>query len=324
MTDYHMSIPNGDMMIRDLGSSVEFWFKTGVSSWNNNQWWSWAANGTESRQQFALLRGGDWQFLGSINVGYDQTIRFTMEASGLGWGTSNFYQYIPRSTVPQPPTLTLMEAVSDTQLHVVFVGNSDGGSTVLEWQVGFGTSITVGPTGFSDSDGDDVFPGFTPGQRVYAWARGRNALGWGGWSNRGEAVLWQVPQPPSPATVLAKSQSSVTLSYDIADIPGNTPTLERQLGYNATSDTPAFYMSDPSGVYTVTNLTPGGTYYFWSRYRNAVGWGPWSAYTRIDLTAGGMVLVGGTWKRAVPYMRIGGVWKVVEPWVKIAGTWTRV
>src|ERR1700743_1866309 len=98
MADYHFGIPNGDMMIRDLGYSVEFWFKTGPSTWNNNKWWSWGANATSSRQKIALLRGGNWQFFGAIDVPYDQTIRFTIEGSGLGWGTTNFFQYIPRST----------------------------------------------------------------------------------------------------------------------------------------------------------------------------------------------------------------------------------
>lgn len=323
MADYMHDIPNGTMMIRDLGYSVEFYFRTSSSTWDNDQWWSWAANGTGSRQKTVIVRGGGWNFFGSINVGYDQTIRFTIENSGLGWPNSDFYQRIPRSTTPSAPTMISLDSVSDTELHVVFVGNSDGGSPVLEWQVGFGTSISVGPTSFVDSDGDDVFPGFTPGQRVYAWARGRNALGWGDWSNRGEATLWQVPPPPAPPTVLAKSQSSVTLQYAISDVPGNAPTLERQIGYNTSSGSPAFYMSDPSGIYTITGLTPGGSYYFWSRYRNSVGWGAWSAYLRVDLSAGAVVLVGGVWKRAIPYVRVGGIWKVAEPWVKNQGTWTR-
>lgn len=323
MADYTKDIPNGTMMIRDLGYSVEFYFRTGSSTWNNDQWWSWAANGTGARQKSSIYRGGGWNFFGSINVGYNQTIRFTIENSGLGWPNSDFYQYIPRSSTPQPPTFISLDAVSSTQLHGVFVGNSDGGSPILEWQVGFGVSIPQGPIRFDDSDGDDVFDSFAPGERIYAWARGRNALGWGGWSNRAEAVLWQAPPPPSPGVVTAKSQSSVSISYAIADVPGNTPTLERQLGYNTTSDTPAFYVSDSSGNYTVTGLTPGGTYYFWSRYRNAVGWGAWSAYTRVDLAAGALVLVGGTWKKAIPYVKSGGVWRVAEPWAKNQGIWTR-
>lgn len=323
MADYTHDIPNGTMMIRDLGYSVEFYFRTGSSTWNNDQWWSWAANGTGARQKSAIYRGGGWNFFGSINVGYDQTIRFTIENSGLGWPNSDFYQYIPRSTTPQPPTMITVETVSDTQLHVVFVGNSDGGSPILEWQVGFGTSIDVGPIRYDDSDGDDIFGSFAPGERIYAWARGRNALGWGGWSNRGEATLWQVPPPPADPVITAKSQASVSLYYPIADLPGNAPTLERQIGYGTDPVTPSSFISDIGGGAVITGLTPGGTYYFWSRYRNSVGWGAWSSRTRIDLTAGALVLVGGVWKRAVTYMKVGGVWKVVEPWVKNQGTWTR-
>jgi hypothetical protein len=326
MTDYTLGIGGGStMMIRDLGWDVEFWFITGPSTWNNNQWWSWAANGTSSRQQFALLRGGNWQHVGTITVTYDQDIRFTMEGSGLGWATTDFWQHITRSTIPQPPTLEVAEAVSDTEIHVVFVGGPDGGSPILEWQVGFGTSLTIGPEDFRDagSSGDEVYDGFNPGQREYVWVRGRNAVGWSDWSNRGEALLWKVPPPPKNPTFPAKTQSSFTVKYKIADVAGNTPTLERQLGYATTNTTPTNFMSDMSGVYTVTGLTPGGTYYVWSRYRNSLGWGAWSASTRVDLVAGAMVLVGGVWKRAVPYVRVGGVWKLAEPWVKNAGTWGR-
>jgi hypothetical protein len=73
----------------------------------------------------------------------------------------------------------------------------------------------------------------------------------------------------------------------------------------------------------VSGLTPGDTYYFWTRARNSVGWGPWSASLKVMLIAGARVLAGGTWKRAVPYVNVGGVWKVAEPWVKDVGVWKK-
>lgn len=321
MADYQLPITNGTMMIRDLGYEVQFWFKTGPSTWNNDQWWSWGANGTGSRQKFRLLRGGDWQLFGSTNVAYDQTIRFTIEASGLGWGTTDFFQAIPRSTTPSAPTMTYCAAISESAVHVEFVGNYDGGSAILEYQIGYGTSIGIGPTYFTDSDGSDDIGLLSSGTTWYFWARGRNSLGWGAWSNRGEATTFALPSPPGPAVVLDLRQKSMIIQYVYGY--ASPDLLERQLGYGTSPTAPTSFANDPSGINTVTGLTAGGTYYVWGRARNSVGWGAWSVRTRVDLIAGALVLVGGVWKRAVPYVRDGGTWKVAEPWARNAGTWTR-
>lgn len=310
------------MMIRDLGGWVEFWFKTGSQTWNNDQWWSWGANGTSSRQKFRLLRGGNWQLFGSIYVSYDQTIRFTIEGAGLGWATTNFFQYIQRATVPAPPSLQSAYPISSSAIHVVFFSNHDGGSPVLEWQVGYGLSSSA-PSSLVTSDGTSDIGGFSSGQRVYFWARGRNAIGWSGWSNRLEAVTWTVPQAPGGPTIDDKTQVSVTISYQHVDTPNNPTILENQVGYGLDSSNPTTFVDNPSGTLALSGLNPGGTYYFWARSRNSLGWGSWTQRTRIDLIAGSLILVGATWKRAVPYVRVSGTWKVAEPWIKEVGVWKR-
>lgn len=322
MTDYTLGIggPNV-MMIRDLGGVVEFWFKTGSSTWNNDQWWSWGANGTSSRQKFRLLRGGGWQLFGSVYVTYDQTIRFTIEGAGLGWATTDFYQHIQRTTVPSPPTMQSVTPISSSTLHVVFTGNYDGGSTVLEWQIGYGgsstyPSFTVGSSGTSDVGG------FSSGQRVYFWARARNALGWSDWSNRGEGVTWRVPDSPNPVVVTDITQTSMHTDF-IARGDGGPDFTDHQLGYGLSSVAPTDFINNITGTNDLTNLDPGKTYYLWARSQNSVGWSAWSTRTRVNLIAGARVLVGTEWKRAVPYVRVGGVWKVAEPWVKSAGIWRK-
>lgn len=325
MADYTLGIggPNV-MMIRDLGGWVEFWFKTGDQTWNNDQWWSWAANGTGSRQKFRLLRGGNWQHFGSVYVAYDQTIRFTIEGAGLGWGTTDFFQHIQRSTTPSTPTLVSVTPISDSAFHVVFYGNYDGGSPILEYQIGYGFSLG-GPVATVTSDGTTDVGGFYSGQRVFFWSRARNALGWSGWSNNGEGVTWMVPSAPAKAGILDKSQTSVEIIFAYVSRSNDPPILERQIGYSKdpTGSTGFLTVTPSGGQYLFEDLDPGGTYYFWGRARNSVGWGPWSASARVDLIAGARVLVGTEWKRAVPYVRDGGVWKVAEPWVKTAGVWKR-
>lgn len=323
MADYYLGIGGpSTMLIRDLGGWVEFWFQTGSSTWNNDQWWSYSANGGFSRQKFRLLRGGAWQHFGSVYVSYDQNVAFTIEAAGLGWATTTFTQHIQRSTVPAPPTLLSVTPISSSAFHVEFLGSYDGGSPVLEWQVGYGLSAG-GPTAFAGSGGASDIGGFASGQRAYFWARARNAVGWSGWSNRGEGVTWTAPQPPGTPIITDKTQTSMQVEYIYPVNTNNPETLERQLGYGLSPSAPTVFVSDITGVYSVTGLEPGGTYYVWGRSRNSVGWGPWSVETQVDLIAGARVLVGTEWIRAVPYVKVGGVWKVAEPWVKNMGAWKR-
>jgi hypothetical protein len=323
MTDYFHGIGGpSTMMIRDTGGWVEFWFQTGSQTWNNDQWWSYSANGAFSRQKFRLLRGGAWQHFGSVYVSYDQDVQFTIEGTGLGWPTSTFTQHIQRSTVPAPPTMLAVYPISSSQIHVVFAGSYDGGSPVVEWQIGYGSSAG-GPTAFVGSGGTSDIGGFLSGQRIYFWARGRNAVGWSGWSNRGEAVTWTAPQAPGPPTITDKNQTSMRVQYNYVVDTNNPATLERQLGYGLSPVAPTDFANDPSGSNLVSDLIPGGTYYVWGRSRNSVDWGPWSEATQVLLIAGARILVGSEWKRAVPYVRAGGVWKVAEPWIKAAGTWKK-
>jgi hypothetical protein len=327
MTDYLLGIggPNV-MMIRDTGGWVEFWFKTGSQTWNNDQWWSYAANGGGSRQKYRLVRGGNWQMFGSVWVGYDQDVRFTIEGAGLGWGTTDFWQHIQRSTVPQAPTLNSVAPISQSGFRVISTLNYDGGSAIVERQLGYGSSSN-GPSSTTPlADGDEIVGGFSTGQRLYFWVRARNALGWSGWSNRGEATTWQVPAAPAAAIFTSITQRSVGVNFPFTVRSSDPPNLEKQFKYGR----------DPTGaiidatvnvdetIEYLSNLDPGKTYYFWARARNSVGWGPWtSTASRLILIAGSRVLVAGQWKRAVPYVRVGGVWKVAEPWIKDVGVWKR-
>jgi hypothetical protein len=214
--------------------------------------------------------------------------------------------------------------ISASTIHVVFQGNYDGGSPVVEWQIGYGASSN-GPTATIGSGGTSDVGGFYAGQKVYFWARGRNALGWSAWSNRAEATTWQAPAAPVQPLFRDTTQTSVGVLFLFAVRSNDPPILEKQFGYS----------KDPLGVVLdeiitmdtaieyVYGLDPGETYYFWGRARNSVGWSSWSVAAKLVLIAGARVLVAGAWKRAVPYVNVGGVWKVAEPWIKEAGVWKK-
>jgi hypothetical protein len=327
MTDYTVNISaSTTLMIRDTGGWVEFWMRTGSSTWNNDQLYSFFANGGSSGTlKFRLLRGGNWQHVNSVYVGYDQNVSFSVVGSGIGFPSYTFTQHIQRSTVPQPPTLVSTNPISSSAFHVVFYANSDGGSAIVEWQIGYGSSWN-GPSATVASDGSTDVGGFYSGERVYFWARGRNALGWSGWSNRGWGVTWQVPPEPNPAAFFNVAQKSLGVSFPLIQRDNDPPNLESQFKYgrDETGSVIDGTVNIDEAVEYLYNLDPGKAYYFWGRSRNSVGWGPWSsAASVVVLIAGARVLVVGTWKRAIPYVRDGGTWKVAEPWVKDAGIWKR-
>lgn len=313
------------MMVRDTGGWVEFWIQTGSQTWNNDQQYSFGANGVGSGiREFRLLRGGAWQFVDSVWVGYDQTISWTIYGSGIGFPTATQYQYIPRSTPPQPPFLASATPVSSSSVAIVFYDGPDGGAPITGRQIGWGLSGN-GPTFTVGSDGTDTIVGLTSGQRYYFWARTGNDRGWSAWSNRRDAAPWQVPPAPTAPTFYNVTQKSLGVSFPFVVLSGNPPNLEKQFKYGR--DPTGAVIDGTVNVDETTeylyNLDPGKTYYFWARARNSVGWGPWSSVYSKTLIAGARVLVSGQWKRAIPYVRVGGIWKVAEPWIKDQGVWKR-
>lgn len=327
MTDYTVDISaSTTLMIRDTGGWVEFWMRTGSQTWNNDQQYSYFANGSYSGvRKFRLLRGGNWQFVTSVYIPYDQNVSFGVYGAGIGFPTYTFTQHIQRSTVPQPPTLTAVYPISSSAFHVNFYGNSDGGSPALEWQIGYGSSSN-GPTATVESGGSTDVGGFYSGQRIYFWARTRNALGWSEWSNRGEGVTWQVPQAPNPPEFLNVTQISLGVRFDFVQRSNDPENLEMQFKYgrDGTGAVIDGTVNVNEAVEYLYNLDPGKLYHFWGRARNSVGWGPWSPTASMAiLIAGARVLVVGQWKRAVPYVKTDGVWKVAEPWIKDTGVWKK-
>lgn len=328
MPDYTVGISaSTTLMIRDTGGWVEFWIRTGSSTWNNDQQYSVTANGQYSGiQKFRLLRGGNWQFVTSRFVGYDQVVNFTIIGAGIGFPTYSFNQHIQRSTVPQPPTLTGVTPVSSSEFDVDFYGNSDGGSGIVEWQIGYGSSSNNPTNIVGWFGGDAIVGGFYSGQRIYFWVRARNAVGWSNWSNRGEGVTWQVPPAPVQAMFSEIRQTSVDVNFTFSKRQNDPPNLETQFRYGRDESGSVIdgTVNVDESSENLDDLDPGKIYYFWGRARNSVGWGPWSPTASVlVLIAGARVLVAGTWKRAVPHVKIDGVWKVAEPWVKDAGVWKR-
>jgi hypothetical protein len=132
-------------------------------------------------------------------------------------------------------------------------------------------------------------------------------------------ATWRGPDAPTPVHFDLVGQISLRALFE-GRFEGGTSVLEYQLGYGLDPVIQQVQITSP-GLSDLTGLDPGKTYYFWARARNIVGWSSWSDRRQVTLYAGARVLVGNTWVRAVPYIRVAGVWKLAKTMVKDAGVW---
>lgn len=322
MADYIRDIPNGTMMIRDTGGWVEFWFKTGSSTWNNEQTWGYQVGGGGYVQQdVRMVTGGNWQKFGSVYVGAgaNQDVLFRIIGEGLGWPTTDFRATIQRQSVPPAPYWTNAYAISTSAIRAQFASAGDGGSGVLEWQIGYGLDQS-NPQYYTGSGGSSDIGNLISGAQYYFWVRGRNALGWSAWSGRASAIPWRAPDAPNPVTFQDVVQTSVKAKFTFdGKWDGGQPVLEWQIGYGIDPELPQEFVNNTEAA--LTNLLPGRTYHFWARARNSIGWGPWSARSEARLTAGAHLKDAGEWKRALPWIKVNGVWVIGKPNIPVNGAW---
>jgi Fibronectin type III domain len=125
--------------------------------------------------------GAEYYFAGGL------TLANLGSASGnTGWRS---LPHIQTATVPHAPTAIRIYDITMTEMTFQFSGNSDGGSPIREWEVHWGDNPNHGI--WSERGGrvnsGHVTVSVPPATRYYFWARGRNDIGWGPWSNRMDA-----------------------------------------------------------------------------------------------------------------------------------------
>lgn len=317
MADY--TYPNGNitMMIRDLGignNYVEYWVLTDQYTYNHQQQWSGTGHNVET---FDMNNRGSWQYIGNCYIGSSQNVSFTMYNANIGFPTYTFTVWINRQSVPPAPKWADVHPSSSSSVYARFDSAGDGGAAVDIWQIGYGIDPNA-PQYFTNNYVANI-GGLDNRYTWYFWGRGHNAVGWGPWNNRVSAIPFRIPDVPTPVSLSVVTQNSVVAEFKAGPWDGGTPLKEWQIGYGLDPNTPQLFRSLPK--VQLSDLSPGRTYYFWSRTRNDVGWSGWSPVRLTTLIAGARVLDAGVAKRAVPYVNVGGVWKLARPWAKSGGVW---
>lgn len=324
MADYTKATgSSGTMMIRDTGTTVEFWLKAGSATWDADMPWRWYVNGAWVSYRDINYQGtGAYQKLGAVTVTTDQTVGFGIGATGtagLG-GPTDFTISVDRTSAPPAPGAWVIEEIEDTWVQ----GDTDtlpnGGLAIDQIQVRYDDNTSASSPSYFDpgTDAWGVISGLLRGKTYYFWLRTHNAKGWSPWSSRTQATTHNYPPAPGAPTISEIKQSSVKAVFS-GKGDGGSPILEWQIGYGTGSSTPTLFKSGWN--MTISGLVPGAVHYFWARGRNKYGWGAWSTRSTATLLAGAWVDVNGVKKRAVPYVNVGGVWKVATPYAKIAGMW---
>lgn len=323
MTDWTKSTgSSGTMMIRDTGSTVEFWLKAAAGTWAADLPYSWTVNGSSGSDEFNFSSSGAWQKLRGFSVTSDQTVTFKIgdsNTSGIG-GPTTFTHDIERSSAPSAPGAPKFTNLTNTSVDVSFTDGSNGGDAIDSRQLGWSSGVSNVVANTVSSDGSTHFAGFVPGQTISVWARTHNSKGYSPWSSRSTVTFKDVPDAPGAVALTSPTMTKVHAKFT-GNGNGGSAILEYRIGYGTSSTAPVSYASGYD--IDITGLTPGAINYFWAQSRNAYGWSDLSARSSVKLPAGARLNVGGIWKDAVPYVRDGGVWKPAEPYVKDLGVWMK-
>lgn len=326
MTDWTKTTGStGTMMIRDTGDSVEFWFKAGYSSdWYNGLDFSYTVNGDTDSKSINYPQGADWYKVGAKTATYNQTVTFKLltdtSISGIG-GPTTFTHSVTRDTIPGAPSKPVISGIKATSVVVSFNDGSNGGDAIDSRQIRYDDNSSFSSPTTVSSDRSTTISGLTSNKTYYFQARCHNSVGWGPWSSTASAKTQSVPTAPSAPLLSSVTATSVDVSWTDNDNGGSSITAH-EIGWGTSSSAPTSSVSGNSPQ-VVNGLTPGTTYYIFVRAQNSVGWSAWSKPTSMQTVAGAYILVGTTWKLAVPYVNVGGVWKRAETWGRSAGVWRR-
>lgn len=195
-----------------------------------------------------------------------------------GFGQAYSSQMHTFASVPPAPNSRELTALSPTSLRYIFDGRGDGGSGILEWQAQLANNTDFNGAVTVSSSGTQVFNDLFPGTRYYARSRGRNAVGWGAWSNVGSAATLPSTPPVVNATPSVSGQGS---TITLAPPSGVSGVTEYNIEYRLAGTTTATTITSTTTTRTVAGLIPGRTYEFRANAEIGTYTSPWSSWVAV-------------------------------------------
>jgi hypothetical protein len=179
----------GTIHIEDTGSWIHIYIEAGQSTTNiGTGGFSWSDPIGSGSSTYSYPAGSGKKLivsLGPFGAGQGGTVNFTLNATGtqgLGGPTSVSFNF-SRDTVPPPPNVIGVDEETHTTLRARFSSAGDGGSSIIRWELGYGTSSSS-PSTIITASGTQTVSGLDLSTTYYFWARGVNAVGTGSWSSR--------------------------------------------------------------------------------------------------------------------------------------------
>lgn len=187
MTDYDVSTgASGTMRIRDLGSVVEFWLKSGFSSsFFGSATFNYTSPNGSGSFAHGYASGNTWQKMGQITVTTGGTVSWTLPSTGTSamGGPTTQSQAISRATVPPAPKINGagngLDQITHTGMRYRFTSNGTGGSPIIRWEYQVSLSSAFTGASWVTTSGTVTRSDLIPGKKYYWRARGVNALGAG-------------------------------------------------------------------------------------------------------------------------------------------------
>lgn len=274
----------GTLRITDDGSVVRFYVLCSDSqTFNYAYQWFGTVNGVGVGGTVSLGKGFGSRELGGWGVGYSQYVSIGQQATGTQ-GLGGYYSspgvYIGRATVPQPPTGVSVDQATANSLRYIFSGNGNGGAAIQEWQIGYGTN-SGSPQYFVGSGGNTTVGNLAEHTTWYFWSRGRNAVGWSGWSNRLQGDT--LGHPTVPLGLSVTPSGTVTGRMVLSWTQPTTTGAGGITGYTIYRDGVQIATTSGTGTtYTDNGRTPYTSYSYTVAARNAysgtvAGTGPQTA-----------------------------------------------
>lgn len=258
----------------------------GSGFWTRNaQWWRIRISGADQDGSWTYdFRGGTPKCLGIATrgryVGYGTFLVEAWVNMDSGIGQAYTAEWVTIANVPDPPSGIGLDQATITSLRYRFSGNSANGSAIIEWQAQIASdpNFTQNVQTVS-SGGATVFQNLLAGTTWYARSRGRNGVGWGGWS--GTSTGATLPAGPPGLTVVPGGDGTFA-NIQIAP-PGNSSGVNSfRLEWRPQGGASTTVEVGPA--YILRGLTPGATYEYRALARYPSQDSPWSSWLAIKQT----------------------------------------